>query len=258
MKRNSAIVTGASRGIGRGIAIELGRAGYNVAINFAGNLYAAEEALKLVTEAGGEGVIIQADVTSAEDRERLVSETLEAFGRIDLLVNNAGVAPKVRADLLECGEESFDRVFGINLKGPFFLTQKVAGVMLKQDLDGAGFRGRIVNITSVSAYASSVGRGDYCISKAGLAMMTRLFADRLSRDAINVYEIRPGVIESDMTSGVTEKYNKLILEDGLTPIRRWGKPDDVGRAVRAVAEDYLPFSTGEVINVDGGFHLHRL
>jgi NAD(P)-dependent dehydrogenase (short-subunit alcohol dehydrogenase family) len=258
MKRKTAIVTGASRGIGRGIAIELGRAGYRVAINYAGNLKAAEEALVMVTEAGGEGFIVQADVSSAEDREGLVAKTLEAYGRIDLLVNNAGVGPNVRADLLECGEESFDRLFGINLKGPFFLTQTVAGQMLKQDPDESGFRGRIVNITSISAYTSSINRGDYCMVKAGLAMMTKLYAERLADDGINVYEIRPGIIATDMTSGVTEKYDKLILEDGITPIRRWGKPEDVGRAVRAVAEDYLPFSTGEVINVDGGFHLHRL
>jgi 3-oxoacyl-[acyl-carrier protein] reductase len=258
MKQKTAIVTGSSRGIGRGIAIELGKAGYQVVINYAGNLKAAEEALVLVNEAGGTGIIAQADVSSAEDRAGLVAKTLEAFGRVDLLVNNAGVAPNVRADLLECGEESFDRLFNINLKGPFFLSQSVASQMLKQDPDESGFRGRLVNITSISVYTSSINRGDYCMVKAGLAMMTKLFADRLSQDGINVYEIRPGIIATDMTSGVTEKYDKLILEDGITPIRRWGKPEDIGRAVRAVAEDYLPFSTGDVINVDGGFHLHRL
>lgn len=258
MNRKTAIVTGASRGIGRGIAIELGRAGFRVAINYAGNHKAAEEARELVTEAGGEAIIVQADVSSADDRQNLVKTTLDAFGRIDLLVNNAGVAPNVRADLLECGEESFDRLFDINLKGPFFLTQQVAGTMLKQEPDANGFRGRIVNITSISVYTSSINRGDYCMVKAGLAMMTKLFADRLSNDGINVYEIRPGIIATDMTSGVTDKYDKLILEDGITPIRRWGKPEDIGRAVRAVAEDYLPFSTGEVINVDGGYHMHRL
>lgn len=258
MNRKTAIVTGASRGIGRGIAIELGRAGFRVAINYAGNLKAAEEARELVTAAGGEAIIVQADVSSAEDRANLVKTTQEAFGRIDLLVNNAGVAPNVRADLLECGEESFDRLFSINLKGPFFLTQLVAAAMLKQEPDENGFRGRVVNITSISVYTSSINRGDYCMVKAGLAMMTKLFADRLSNDGINVYEVRPGIIATDMTSGVTEKYDKLILEDGITPIRRWGKPEDIGRAVRAVAEDYLPFSTGEVINVDGGYHMHRL
>ncbi|MEY4939833.1 MAG: hypothetical protein RIQ93_1568 [Verrucomicrobiota bacterium] len=179
-------------------------------------------------------------------------------GRIDLLVNNAGVAPAVRADLLEAGEESFDRLFAINLKGPFFLSQLVAKQMLRQVPDAAGFRGRMVNITSISAYTASVNRGDYCMVKAGLAMMTKLFADRLAQGAINVYEIRPGVIATDMTGGVKEKYDKLILDQGITPIRRWGKPEDIGRAVRAIMEDRFPFSTGAVFDVDGGFHLHRL
>jgi 3-oxoacyl-[acyl-carrier protein] reductase len=260
MDSKTALVTGASRGIGRGIALELARAGYRVAINYAGNTTAATEALELVKSAGGEGFIVQADIAVTADRERLVRETIEKFGRIDLLVNNAGVAPTVRADLLEAGEESFDRLYAINLKGPFFLTQLVARKMLTQERDSEGFRGRIVNITSVSVYTASINRGDYCMVKAGLAMMTKLFADRLGNDGINVYEIRPGVIATDMTGGVKEKYDNLILHDlrGISPIRRWGKPEDVGRAVRAIAEDRFPFSTGAVFDVDGGFHLHRL
>ncbi|BET68727.1 3-ketoacyl-ACP reductase [Opitutales bacterium ASA1] len=258
MERFSALVTGASRGIGRGIALELARAGCRVAINYAGNAEAAAEALGLVREAGGDGFTVQGDVAVAADRERMVAETVAQFGRIDLLVNNAGVAPKVRADLLESGEESFDRLYAINLKGPFFLSQLVARKMLEQAPDAGGMRGRIVNITSISVYTASINRGDYCMVKAGLAMMTKLFADRLGNDGINVYEIRPGVIATDMTSGVKEKYDKLILEQGITPIRRWGKPDDIGRAVRAIAEDRFPFSTGAVFDVDGGFHLHRL
>ena len=191
---------------------------------------------------------------------RVVAETVANFARIDLLVNNAGVAPKVRADLLDAGEESFDRLYAINLKGPFFLTQLVAKQMLKQAPDAEGFRGRIVNITSISVYTASINRGDYCMVKAGLAMMTKLFADRLANDGINVYEIRPGVIATDMTGGVKEKYDKLIITDerGITPLRRWGQPADIGRAVRAIAEDRFPFSTGAVFDVDGGFHLHRL
>jgi NAD(P)-dependent dehydrogenase (short-subunit alcohol dehydrogenase family) len=258
MNRFSALVTGASRGIGRGIALELARAGCRVAINYAGNAEAAAEALALVREAGGDGFTVQGDVAVATDRERMVAQTLAQFGRIDLLVNNAGVAPKVRADLLESGEESFDRLYAINLKGPFFLSQLVARKMLEQAPDAGGMRGRIVNITSISVYTASINRGDYCMVKAGLAMMTKLFADRLGNDGINVYEIRPGVIATDMTSGVKEKYDKLILEQGITPIRRWGKPEDIGRAVRAIAEDRFPFSTGAVFDVDGGFHLHRL
>jgi 3-oxoacyl-[acyl-carrier protein] reductase len=260
MSEKTALVTGASRGIGRGIAVELARAGCRVAINYAGNADAAAEALALVRAAGGDGFVVQGDIAVASDRERLVQETIAQFGRLDVLVNNAGVAPKVRADLLDAGEESFDRLFAINLKGPYFLSQLVAKQMLAQSPDTAGFRGRIINITSISVYTASINRGDYCMVKAGLAMMTKLFADRLANDGINVYEIRPGVIATDMTGGVKEKYDKLILQDerGITPIRRWGKPEDIGRAVRAIAEDRFPFSTGAVFDVDGGFHLHRL
>jgi 3-oxoacyl-[acyl-carrier protein] reductase len=258
MPAQTALVTGASRGIGRGIAVELARAGCRVAINYAGNAEAAAESLRLVRATGGDGFTVQGDVAVAADRARLVAETAVKFGRIDLLVNNAGVAPTVRADLLEAGEESFDRLYAINLKGPYFLTQLVARQMLKQEPDAEGFRGRIVSISSISAYTASVNRGDYCVVKAGLAMMTKLFADRLAPDGINVYEIRPGVIATDMTGGAKERYDKLILEQGLTPIRRWGRPEDVGRAVRAIAEDRFPFSTGAVFDVDGGFHLHRL
>jgi len=258
--RKTALVTGASRGIGRGIAIELARAGGRIAINYAGNAKAADEALALVKAAGGDGFTVQGDIAVAADRARLVAETTKKFGRLDLLVNNAGVASTVRADLLDAGEESFDRLYAINLKAPFFLTQLAAKQMLRQAPDAEGSRGRIVNITSISAYAASINRGDYCMVKAGFAMMTKLFAERLANDGINVYEIRPGVIATDMTAGVKEKYDKLIIEDarGITPIRRWGKPEDVGRAVRAIAEDRFPFSTGAVFDVDGGFHLPRL
>lgn len=260
MNRPVSIVTGAGRGIGRGIAIELAKLGHAVVINYAGNAAAAEECLQLVRSAGGEGLTIQADVALSEDRSRLVQETLAAFGRIDLLVNNAGVAPNVRADILEAGEESFDRLININLKGPYFLTQLVARQMIEQVKSGKassfGFP-RIVTITSVSAYTASVNRGDYCVAKAGLAMMTSLFAARLAEFGINVYEVRPGVIATDMTEGVKEKYDKLI-EQGAWPIRRWGLPEDIGRAVAAIARNDFPFSTGEVINVDGGFHLRTL
>ncbi|RRJ97018.1 3-ketoacyl-ACP reductase [Opitutaceae bacterium TAV4] len=253
-----ALVTGASRGIGRGIALELAKAGYRVAINYAGNSAAADETLAQIRALGSDGFTVQGDVSVAADRARLVAETVKNFGRIDLLVNNAGVAPTVRADILEAGEESFDRLYSINLKGPYFLTQLVANQMLKQERDSEGFRGRIVTTTSISVYTASTSRGDYCIVKAGLAMMTKLYADRLANDGINVYEVRPGIIATDMTGAVKEKYDKLILQDGITPIRRWGTPEDIGRAVRAIAEDRFPFSTGAVFDVDGGFHLQRL
>src|SRR6266545_3221450 len=222
--RPVSLVTGAGRGIGRGVAIELAKLGHAVVINYAGNAGAAEECLRLVREAGGDGITARADVSVSADRERLVQETLEAYGRIDLLVNNAGVAPSVRADLLEASEESFDRLIDINLKGPYFLTQLVARHMIERQI-----KGKIINITSISAYTASTNRGDYCISKAGLSMMTKLYAARLADHGINVYEIRPGVIQTDMTGPVKEKYDHLIFESDLTPIHRWGQPDDVAR-----------------------------
>lgn len=258
--RRVALVTGASRGIGRAIAIELGRIGYDVLINYRSNAAEAERTLEVVKAiATGETRVetYAADVASDEDRNRLVTHTRELFGRLDLLVNNAGIAPEKRVDLLQTSVESFDRLLNVNLKGPFFLSQLVARWMIEQKHSVPDYAPAIVNIGSVSAYAASPERGEYCVAKAGMAMMTKLFAARLAEEGINVYEIRPGVIATDMTAVVTEKYDKLIA-DGLTPIKRWGTPEDVGRAVAAIAGGSFPFSTGEVINVDGGFHLRRL
>lgn len=259
--QKTAIVTGGSRGIGRGICLGLAAQGWAVVVNYRGNATAAQEAAALVEQAGGQALIVQADIGAAEDRERLVSETLARFGRIDLLVNNAGMGPRVRADLLETSEESYDEVMAVNLKGPFFLTQRVARAMIAQSANSAGGDSApppaIVNIGSISAYTASINRGEYCISKAGMGMMTALFADRLAPHGINVYEVRPGIIETDMTSGVKGKYDALI-DGGLTPIRRWGQPEDIAAAVLALAEGSFPFSTGEIFNVDGGFHLRRL
>lgn len=259
-RRPVSLVTGAGRGIGRGIAVELAKLRHAVVVNYAGNREAAEECLRLVLEAGGVGLTVRADISANEDRARLVRETLDAYGRIDLLVNNAGVAPNVRADLLEASEESFERLININLKGPYFLTQIVARQMIEQVQRGDHATSqppRIVTISSVSADAASTNRGDYCLSKAGLAMLTKLFAVRLAEFGIGVYEIRPGVIATEMTEGVREKYDRLI-EQGTWPIRRWGEPADIGRAVAAIARGDFPYSTGEVINVDGGFHLRTL
>ena len=252
-----AIVTGASRGIGRGIAEALGAQGWTVVINYRGNAAAAQESAAAVQTAGGRALIVQADIGVAADRDRLVQQTLEQCGRIDLLVNNAGMAPRQRMDLLQTTEASYDEVMGVNLKGPFFLTQRVAHAMIEQIQHGTIVAPKIINIGSMSAYTASVNRGEYCISKAGMGMMTALFADRLAEFGILVYEVRPGVINTDMTSVVKVRYDALIGE-GLTPVKRWGEPDDVARAVLAIAQGYLPFSTGEVINVDGGFHLRRL
>jgi NAD(P)-dependent dehydrogenase (short-subunit alcohol dehydrogenase family) len=253
MTRKVALVTGAARGIGRGIAIALAQHGWDIVVNYRGNTDAANEVLSLVVQAGARGSVVQADVSVTQDRGRLVTQTLEQFGRVDLLVNNAGMAPRVRTDMLHVSEQSYDEVMATNLKGPFFLTQLVARKMIELGIANA----KIVNIASLSSYVSSPDRAEYCLSKAGVAMMTTLFADRLSEFGINVYEIRPGVVETDLTSVVKPKYDKMIAE-GVFPIRRWGQPDDVARAVVAIAEDLLPYSTGEVINVDGGFHLRRL
>lgn len=255
-----ALITGSSRGIGRGIALTLARAAtHDLVINYAGNEAAAREcqSLCLETSAGKIRVeICQADVSLAEDRTRLIEFVHQKFTRLDVLVNNAGVAPNVRADLLEAGEESFDRLISINLKGPFFLSQVAARRMIAT-VPIPDFPQAIINITSISAYTASVNRGDYCVAKAGLAMMTKLFAARLAPHHIGVFEVRPGVIETDMTGPVKEKYDKLFAE-GLTPINRWGQPDDIGRAVSAIVSGAFPYSTGEVFNVDGGFHLRTL
>jgi NAD(P)-dependent dehydrogenase (short-subunit alcohol dehydrogenase family) len=253
-----AIVTGASRGIGRGIAMGLARAGFNVVVNYASNADAAREVQQAIQSGGTKAEIVRADVSVPADRDELVAQTLKAFGRIDLLVNNAGIAPSVRADILDASVESFDRLIDVNLKGPYFLTQQVARAMIGDVQAGRARSPKIVSVTSISAYTASVNRGDYCVAKAGLAMMTQLYAARLAEYGINVYEIRPGVIETDMTGPVKAKYDDLIFNKDLTPIRRWGQADDVARAVVAIAMDLLPFSTGEVINVDGGFHMRRL
>jgi NAD(P)-dependent dehydrogenase (short-subunit alcohol dehydrogenase family) len=254
----TALITGGSRGIGRGIALALAREHYACVVNYAANTAAAEEVKRLIESQGGRATIVQGDVSNAEDRRRLTDEAFAAFGRLDLLINNAGVAPSVRADILEATEESFDRLININLKGPYFLTQLVAHRMIEQVQQGRIHAPKIVNITSVSAYAASTNRGDYCIAKAGLAMMTQLYAARLAEFGINVYEIRPGIIETDMTGPVKAKYDTLIFEGDLAPIKRWGKPEDVAKAVVAIANDLLPFSTGQVIDVDGGFQMRRL
>jgi 3-oxoacyl-[acyl-carrier protein] reductase len=253
----AAIVTGASRGIGRGIALSLAGAGFQVVVNYARNVDAAHEVAGRVEAAGGRAHLVQADIAVAADRQRLVDESYQACERIDLLVNNAGVAPAIRADLLDASEESFDHMLGTNLKGPYFLTQLVARRMIDQIGSGAVSSPKIVTISSISAYTASVNRGDYCLAKAGLGMLTALYAARLAEHGIGVYEIRPGIVATDMTGPVKERYDALIA-DGLTPIRRWGQPEDVGKAVLAVASDLLPFSTGQVIDVDGGFHLRTL
>jgi NAD(P)-dependent dehydrogenase (short-subunit alcohol dehydrogenase family) len=269
------LVTGASRGIGRGIAIELAKIGFDIVANYNGSQAGAEETASLcvaAATAAGHSIRVetcQADVGVDADRRKLIDFTRETFGRLDLMVNNAGITSIGRADILEAREDNFDALMATNLKGPFFLSQLAANWMIEQiaardqasvndeqEIDSSD-RPKIVTISSISAYAVSTNRADYCMSKAALGMMTKLYAARLADHGINVYEVCPGVIASDMTAPVKDKYENLIAE-GLSPIRRWGTPEDVGKAVAAIARDCFPFSTGETINVDGGFHFRRL
>jgi 3-oxoacyl-[acyl-carrier protein] reductase len=252
-----AIITGAGRGIGRGIAIQLARAGWSIVINDIGNPDPPAETLELVRQEGSDGIVIIANITLAADRQRILDETISHYGQVDLLVNNAGIGPRVRMDMLETNEESMNEVLAVNTIGPFFLTQIVSKKMIELIAQGKIDRPKIVNIGSISAYTSSTSRAEYCISKAAVAMNTLLFADRLASEGINVYEIRPGIIKTPLTEVVKEKYDKLISE-GILPIKRWGLPEDIAKAIVAIAEDYLPYSTGQVIDVDGGYHIHRL
>lgn len=252
MKR-TALVTGGGRGIGVGIVEKLAAEGWNVA--FCGRKEAgafADRCRELQERYGVKAVYFQSDVSSATDREQLLDGILAEFGSLEALVNNAGVAPLVRADLLEMTEESFDRVMRINLKGPFFLTQRVGRYFAENKIAGT-----IVNIGSISATVASISRGEYCLSKAGVAMATKLFAVKMAEFGVPVYEIRPGVISSDMTSVVKEKYDKLIA-DGLTLQPRWGVPADIGKAVAMLLRGDLAYSTGQVIKVDGGMEIGRL
>ncbi len=249
-----ALVTGGSRGIGRGICLELARLGYGIAINYASQADAAQATASLL---GAETptLLVRADVGVAAERELMVDKVMADWGRIDLLVNNAAITSVGRKDILEATEESWERVLTVNLKGPFFLCQRVAKEMIR--LRPRLTAPAIVNISSVSAYTVSTNRGDYCISKAGLRMVTQLFAARLAEFEILVYEVCPGVIETDMTAAKKSDYDRLIAE-GLTPQRRWGSPADVGKAVAALASGRFAFSTGAVVPVDGGFHIRRL
>ena len=253
----AALVTGSSRGIGRGIAYALAEAGYDIMINYTSNEAAAEEAAGGVRARGTQAEVAQANVTDIDQGVGLVDRSIEAFGRLDMLVNNAGIAPRVRADILEASPDSYDEVMATNLRGPYFLTQHAANRMIEMKSTGTIDIARFVVISSISAYTASVSRGEYCVSKAGLTMLTRLFADRLAEHGFPVNEVQPGIIETDMTSAVKDKYDPLIA-DGLTPIRRWGQPEDIGKAVAAIGLGYFDFTTGAAIPVDGGFHMRRL
>jgi 3-oxoacyl-[acyl-carrier protein] reductase len=252
-----ALVTGGSRGIGLGIAQELAKSGFDIAINGRREIAEVADAIKSIEALGAAVAYCRGDVTSVQERSSILSDIQKRFGRLDVLVNNAGVAPSVRADVLDADEASFDRLIDINLKGPYFLTQAVAKWMIKQGNADSAYRGCIVNVSSVSATVASVNRGDYCISKAGIAMATQLWAARLAEYGIDVFEVRPGIIATDMTSGVKEKYDRLI-ESGLLLNKRWGTPADVGRTIAALARGDVPYAPGQVLVIDGGLTLQRL
>lgn len=262
MNRKTAIITGAGQGIGRGIALELAQNDFNiVGIDILFQPENKEKGLfevkERVRELGAEFLPVQGDISNLQDHEKIIQQTLEKFGSIDVLVNNAGVAPKQRLDVLETSPESYDRVMTINTRGPFFLTQKVAKQMVQQRKDDPSIKPYIIFISSISAYYSSPSRAEYCLSKAAISQAARIYADRLSAEGINVFELRPGIIMTDMTAAVKEKYDKLIAE-GLIPQMRWGYPQDVGKAVVGLVNGYFDYSTGLVAEISGGMNICRL
>jgi NAD(P)-dependent dehydrogenase (short-subunit alcohol dehydrogenase family) len=254
--KKTALITGGSRGIGFAVSLGLAKEGFNVAVAGKRKEEDCRENLEKLAETGAGVLYIRGDVSLAEDRALIVSSAVSRFGAIDVLVNNAGTAPKVRSDLLDMTEESFDYVIAVNTKSTMFLTQLAVKQMLSQPVRGRK-RGTVINISSCSAEVSSVNRGEYCVSKAGISMLTKLYADRLAGEGIFVHEIRPGVIRTDMTASVTGKYDALIQE-GVFPIARWGEPEDVAAAVAAFAGDAFLYTTGNYVDVDGGFHIRRL
>ncbi len=260
--RANILVTGSSRGLGRGVALRLASAGHSVAIHYASNRAAAAETAAACANAAPSRdqafPVVGGDIGDSAARARLMAEALEAFGRLDALVNNAGIAPRVRADITEATEEIFDEVLAVNLKGPYFLSQLAARHWLANPGQSALPGGyKLIFVSSLSADAASTNRGEYCISKAGLAMANKLWAARLAEAGIQALELRPGIMATDMTAGVKEKYDTL-LAGGLVPQKRWGNPEDVGLAVESILGGAFPFSTGDTINIDGGFHLKRL
>ncbi len=256
MKR-VALITGGSRGIGFGIAKQLAQNGFDLAINGVRSGGDAKDAIKKLKDYGNDVIYCRGNISSQADRENIIQEVKNHYGKLHVLVNNAGVAPKERKDILDATEESFDEVISINLKGAYFLTQKAANWMIVQKKNDQQFTGSIINISSISATVASVNRGEYCISKAGISMATQLWAVRLGEFNIPVFEVRPGIVATDMTAGVKEKYDKLIAE-GLCVQQRWGQPEDVGKVVASLAKGDFMYSTGQVIMVDGGLTIPRL
>ncbi|GDX46553.1 3-ketoacyl-ACP reductase [Bacteroidota bacterium] len=252
-----AFITGGTRGIGFGVALALGKAGLNLAVNGMRNEVDVADALEELRNLGVNVAYFQGNVAVREDRKAMLDKILSHFGSINVLVNNAGIAPRERADILHAKEENWDEVMEINLKGPYFLTQLFANYFVEKKVVNPLFEASIINISSISAFVASINRGEYCISKAGIAMATKLWATRLGEYDIPVYEIQPGIIKTDMTAGVVEKYDKLFQE-GISLQRRWGLPDDVGKVAAMLAQGNMPYATGQAIKVDGGLHIQRL
>ena len=252
-----AFITGGTRGIGFGVALALGKAGFDLAVNGMRNEGEVTDALEELRNLGVNVAYFQGNVSVREDRQAMLDKILSHFGSVNVLVNNAGIAPRERADILHAKEEIWDEVMEINLKGPYFLTQLFANYFVEKKLENPLFEASIINISSISAFVASINRGEYCVSKAGIAMATKLWATRLGEYDIPVYEIQPGIIKTDMTSGVVEKYDKLFQE-GISLQRRWGLPDDVGKVAAMLAQGNMPYATGQAIKVDGGLHIQRL
>lgn len=252
-----ALITGGSRGIGFGVAEALAMSGFNVVITGRRNCGEVAPGLQWLRPHGVRAEYVRGDVCSKADRQQLIDNVKRLFGRLDVLVNNAGIAPRVRADVLDATEESFDELISTNLKGPYFLTQAVANWMIAQKKSEPDYRGCIINISSVSATVASTNRGDYCISKAGIAMATKLWTVRLAEFGIDVYEIRPGIIATDMTSSVKSKYDAMF-EGGLLLEKRWGTPEDIGKAAAMLSRGDLPYASGSVLMLDGGLTVQRL
>ena len=252
-----AFITGGTRGIGFGVALALGKAGFDLAVNGIRNEGDVTKSLEELRNLGVNVAYFQGNVAVREDRQAMLDKILSHFGSVNVLVNNAGIAPRERADILHAKEEIWDEVMEINLKGPYFLTQLFANYFVEKKLENPLFEASIINISSISAFVASINRGEYCVSKAGIAMATKLWATRLGEYDIPVYEIQPGIIKTDMTSGVVEKYDKLFQE-GISLQRRWGLPDDVGKVAAMLAQGNMPYATGQAIKVDGGLHIQRL
>ncbi len=251
-----ALITGGARGIGLGVAKMLAEHGWSLMLNGVRSIDAVADVLKEFDKAGCEVAYCTANVGNSDDRVRLVEATKQQFGRLDALINNAGITSPGRKDILEADEVAFDKVIDINLKGPFFLT-KLAAPLIIESREGAEVRGSVVFVSSISAEFVSVNRGDYCLTKSALGMATKLWATRLAEFRIDVYEVRPGVIRSDMTSAVTEKYDELFA-NGLTLERRWGEVEDVAKAVKSLVEGEIPYATGQVLKIDGGMTIRSL